>query len=246
MNHLKIVAPGFVGYTGQIGQYMFKDGISVEPIGPVDADRLSASVACVRLNKDGDVIVEGDAGPAQRLIDLGLTRADVVAPLRTATEAEMHADQREAAVRAKHDKVSFFTRGELEHIAREGGIKALRLKADVWSVRHRSIPTLIDLILEAQDEYKKRHENRSVKTAAVEDDVEGRPVGKSSDPMLNINTDQLFAQQQLILQQQAPIVAPQDEEPTPTEEPVVEEPATETADGDKVDPQAQDSEKDPE
>jgi len=218
MYHLKIVAPGFVGFTGQVGPYQFVEGLSVDPISKNEADRLSASVACVAVDADGKEI-ESAASPSQRVIDQALIRADVVEPLRTATQEEMIADQREAAIRAKHSKTVFYTGAELEAIAKKGGIKALREVADPWSVRHRSIPTLIELILAAQDAYKARNPDKKVtQSKGSVDEAGGRPVTPSTDPMLNITVDQLYAQQRAV-------VAPIDEPPAPVEEPETEEPA---------------------
>lgn len=198
MTYLKIVEPGFEAYTGQLGQYEFVEGRSVETIPMVDVDRLSAAFRFMLVDDAGEEVA---SGPAERLIAEANGRAAFAESLPRETEEQRVAEQRHLAVKASKPPVSqFFTRKELQNIASEGGIKALRLKADPWGVKHRSIPTLIDMIVSAQAEFLKERDMRmqlaaqaaeAAKPDAVEEDAGGTLVTPSPIAMDNVTVDQI-------------------------------------------------------
>ena len=51
--HVKVVATGWAGFSGNLGGHQFKDGISVDPLPVRQIDRIAALVKCVFINEQG-------------------------------------------------------------------------------------------------------------------------------------------------------------------------------------------------
>lgn len=169
--HLKLVQAGYEGYTGPIGPYDFVDGLSVDKIPLNDRDRLSAAFQLVEIDDNGD---EHPAGAAHRLV---ADRANIVAAEEAAknelvrmTDAEKAAEDIMAVlggVKVRH----MHSEKALEQIAEEGGISRLRLVANEWHCRSKSIPDLIQRVLGAQNAYIKRAIDALVEKGADQEAV---------------------------------------------------------------------------
>jgi hypothetical protein len=169
MKHLKITQKGWAGYSSAIGGVPFKDGISEHPVPRYIADRISSGISMVEINEDGS---ETPAGVAHRLVSEARERAPVAKPLERATEEELKDEAALDAIRASKAPVdTFYTGEELEAIVDAKGIKGLREIADRWEVRHRSIPTLIGLVLKAQTKHLEERNLRLQKIADRQDEA---------------------------------------------------------------------------
>lgn len=146
---LKIVQKGYEGYSGPIGPYEFKDGVSVEYIPLNQRDRLAAAFQMVEIEDDG---TEVPAGAPARLLRERAREAEAAKPMPRMTEAEKRADDIRVLLGGVKPRPTY-TRAALEEVAEKDGIAGLRAVAEPWGVRSKSIPGLIDLILKAQDEY---------------------------------------------------------------------------------------------
>lgn len=169
MNKLKITQAGFENYTGPLGPVEFVDGVSVEAVPVITADRLAAGMSLQKLDEAGNEI--GQAGAAARMVGGVTIPAEVLTPLKNASEEDISADRRRVAEAQKRPPVSrIYSVNELKAIADEGGISALREVAKPWGVRERSIPKLIQEIMQAQGEFQKRiqeAEDKDNKAAAI-------------------------------------------------------------------------------
>lgn len=158
MKHLKIVAKGWIGYTGNLGVITFKDGISAEPVPDHLRDRLSAVCAMVEVDESGN---ELPAGISHRMIAEARNRAPVGQPLERMTEGEHAIERKLESLRAEKPPVSrLYEPQELEAIASKGGIRALREIGDPWNVKDRTIDGLIKAILGAQRAFMDKRQQR--------------------------------------------------------------------------------------
>lgn len=181
MKHLKIVAKGFEGYNGLLGQDRFVDGVSVEPLPRNVRDRLSATMQMIEIDAEGE---EQAAGVAHRLVSDSEMRAPVLEESPRMTESEKIEEMRQRILRGEKIPVSrFYTLGELEAVADKSGIKGLRVIADPWGLKSKRIVDLIRAILTAQDNY---NEQRKIALAQVGLDESGKesPVEKE-EPVKN-------------------------------------------------------------
>lgn len=139
MNKIKIVEPGFEGFTGNLFGIEFSNGISDRSVLPFEAARIGAAIRIVAALDGGE---EGaQLGPSQTLLDLshvemGLAQGPA-APIETVGVPE-----------AESNRV--YTREDLAQIADAEGITGLRRIGDKINVRGRSIGELIDAILKYQ------------------------------------------------------------------------------------------------
>lgn len=152
MKLIRLMSRGWDTYTGFLGQVEFKDGLSVGPVEKNIADRIAGSITAVEEDsKTGDQV---EAGQASRFKARATTEAPVNLGLRRATDEELKAEQVVLAAEAKNGKVErLYNREQLEAIASEKGITALRVIAKPWVVKDRAIPGLISRIIAAQDIY---------------------------------------------------------------------------------------------
>lgn len=149
MKYLKLTQKGYENYSGPIGSYEFVDGLSVEPVHRVDRDRLAAAFQFDEIDDDGIVM---EAGVAARLLRDRAEVAEVVAPTPVSTQAELDAEHAAFLKTIARDTAGLpiYTRIQLEKIIDKGGMAALRKIAEPWNVKHRSIPDLVKLVLDAQ------------------------------------------------------------------------------------------------
>jgi hypothetical protein len=147
MMKLKVATSRMAGYTGVLGPVRFTDGVSDEYLPRHIRDRMAASMEFLEVDQDGN---ETPAGAQHRLIRDNAERAPQVSDLKRQTAEEKAAEVASNQVIAAKVPV-IETRASLEAIAEKGGIKALREVGNKWAVKHRSIPTLIEMILDAQE-----------------------------------------------------------------------------------------------
>lgn len=174
MKHLKIVSAGWAGYTGYLGIVEFKDGVSVDPVPRNIADRLTGLVQFVEIDAEGN---EETTGISHRLVQESAARVPVLENLDRQSEADRVQEDKLEAMRAEKPPVErFYTGQQLEEVASEKGMKGLRVIGDAWGVKHRSIPELIRLILQAQNEFltkrNKRMQELSERAAAAQKEAE--------------------------------------------------------------------------
>ena len=170
MKTLKIIQSGWEGFTGWLGPVWFDNGISREPTTPQIANQLSGIVQMVEIGADGS---EKAAGIAQAMVE-GKGLAYVETPLIEVSSEELEAEARLAAEKAQKPPVEEFnTVEELEAIASEKGINGLREIGAKWDVKERSIPKLIKLILEAQEDFKTRLKGGAVVSSPTVGDIPG-------------------------------------------------------------------------
>lgn len=153
MKSLKIVQSGWEGYTGWLGPVQFENGVSIEPTTDQIANQLSGIVSIEEVMSDGSSQVTGvTEGMVQ-----GKGIAYIETPLVKVSQEEADAERQLAAEKASKPSVEdFHSVEQLEAIASEKGINGLREIGNLWGVRERSIPKLIRLILEAQEDLKSR------------------------------------------------------------------------------------------
>jgi hypothetical protein len=154
VRHVKITQAGFEGYTGHIGIIDFADGVSVEPLPAIIVNRISAALEIAFVNEDGST---EQAGVAYQLVGGATLPAEVVEPLKTATQEQLDADRKARDGASQEVALTDYTEASLQAIADKEGIKGLRPIGEDLDVRERSIPGLIDLILKKQAEIAEKH-----------------------------------------------------------------------------------------
>lgn len=164
---LKITQKGFENYSGPIGVYMFENGVSIEPIPANERDRLSASIECVEVDQSGKEVT---AGIAHRLVADAKMRAPVEKPMLRQSVSEKVEEQVSDAEKIMGNVKPIYSPEELDKIIEDGGIKELRGVAKEWNCKSKSIPALRQMILDAQEEYLKKHGDKieKVKKAITE------------------------------------------------------------------------------
>lgn len=166
MKRIKIVEAGWENYTAELAGIQFVDGVSVGPVPRHQADRVGGMIKVIEIDADG----EGEpVGSASRLVGGVTIAAPVVDGLRQPTPEEVEAERHEMALQAKNKPAStFYSREALEEIADLRGLKGLRQVAGPWNVRDRSIPSLINEILSAQEKYMQRLEAAGVERPVLQ------------------------------------------------------------------------------
>lgn len=171
---LKVVSPMWANYTGSLGRIAFVDGVSVEALSRQTRDRLSASMQFVEVDEDGE---ETPAGVAHRLVSESHMRADVVDALTLQSED----DKKKEAIQdvlSQTATTDIFSKEDLEKIADKKGIKGLRDVAERWGVKHRSIPVLIQMILDSQERWVIARDRRLAEKVAAEVAARGVEIGE--------------------------------------------------------------------
>lgn len=135
---LKLLQPGYEGFTGLLGVTFFENGVSVDSVPLREARNIAISISCQY--EDGS-----DPNPAQGLLNNMDLEAKVTAP----GEFEQPPVEKQL--------LPVVTEAELEAIADKGGIKALREVAVTYGVKGTSIAEIIREILDvikAQEQAK--------------------------------------------------------------------------------------------
>ena len=164
---LKITQPGWDNYNGMLGGTEFVNSVSAEPVTQIIANRLSAVVQMVQLDANGD---EQGVG-----ITFGMVAGKGIAlvepePLKVASQEDIDDELRLSRMaKGKPPVDDFHTIDSLNKIADDLGIGGIREAAKPWGVKERSIPKLITMILEAQEEFRRFQTGEAlVKSAEVE------------------------------------------------------------------------------
>lgn len=133
---LRLTAPGWQTYTGQMGVIFFENGLSVADVLPVDAVRVA-----------GVIGAEWEDGRPANVSQIYLDNMQ--------TEAAVLKDNREpeAPVEPKKEEVAApavtYTEEQLAEIADKQGIAGLREIAEPLGIKGNSIAGLISAILKA-------------------------------------------------------------------------------------------------
>jgi hypothetical protein len=133
---IKIVEPGWAGYTGLFGCHEFEDGVSVDELSKADAAQLAALVAIENVADNSNPSV------AQLILD-SQNKPAPVETVVTAAQVQVVADEK------------VWTADELAAEADKGGIKAIRAISGPRGLRGTSIAELIGQILTKQAEAAK-------------------------------------------------------------------------------------------
>jgi hypothetical protein len=167
---VKIKQSGWENYTGEVGEIVFENGVSVESVTQRQIDRVAASISVMLVNEEtGDL---ENTGEAYRMIGGVTIPAVSFTPLEVQTEQEKIEEEMRFARESGKPRVSkFYTNDELMDIADAGGIKGLRVVAEPWSIKGKSIDTMIEDILNAQSEFLKGNKFQPEQTATQQVDV---------------------------------------------------------------------------
>lgn len=137
---LKIVESGWETYSDYFGGFKFTDGLSDDPISYADSQRLGSFIRIEGVDDDKQV------GEGQTQVEIVDHKADVVVAAAEHAPVTVSAD--EAA--AKIEGTLRYNRAELEAIADQGGINAIREIAEKFGVKGRGIAELIREIIQKQ------------------------------------------------------------------------------------------------
>lgn len=135
MPRIRITSPGWSNFNGYFGIVEFRDSVSVESVGRIEAERLAALIQfeTVPDNEDG---IARDPSAAQRIVD---TYADDLGHATLLTQAELP--------KPPEPEKPTYTPEQLADLADVGGIAAVRKAADPLGVTGASISELIGKIL---------------------------------------------------------------------------------------------------
>mgnify|MGYP000980230257 FL=1 len=135
MPRIRITSPGWSNFNGYFGIVEFRDSVSVESVGRIEAERLAALIQfeTVPDNEDG---IARDPSAAQRIVD---TYADDLGHATLLTQAELP--------KPPEPEKPTYTPEQLSDLADVGGIAAVRKAADPLGVTGASISELIGKIL---------------------------------------------------------------------------------------------------
>jgi len=155
---IKILGVGYAGFTGLFGQVEFKDAISVDHVSKMEANRLGSILQIVEVDEEGNEVKP--VGIGQHDIDCRKQRAEIAQPLEIAkvepvNDEKIKAKVEEQSIEEPNQNVAKievkkYTEAELEVIADEKGIVALREIGDPLNAKSNSISGLIPKILAAQ------------------------------------------------------------------------------------------------
>lgn len=192
MARIKIIQPGWEGFTGDIGQTAFEDGVSVEHVTQRQINIIGASLTLVTVDEDGDETGE-DPRVQHALITETALRAPVLEGLAVATDADMKAG---TANLPDASTVVFHTQAELETIASAKGLAGLREITDALNVKARSINEAIRIILKTELKLKAQMEaNGELPRAdAVPAPAESDEVVEGEEPPVERTAEELAAE----------------------------------------------------
>lgn len=136
---LRLTAPGWQTYTGQMGVIFFENGLSVGDVLPVDAVRVAGVIGAEW--EDGR-----PANVSQIYLDNMQTEAAVMQDNR---EPEAPVVEIKSEVTQVTSPEVTYTEAQLAEIADNGGITALREIATPLGIKSNSIAAMIAAILKA-------------------------------------------------------------------------------------------------
>lgn len=136
---IRIIEPGWAGFTDYMGAVQFVDGVSVDDVSRADMQHLASLVQI-------ETVEDEPRNPsiAQVLIDTNTRPAETMAsPTASAPVAEVVPGKR-------------YSPDELMAVADAKGIKGLREIADPLNVKANSIAELMGKILQVQEDQSQR------------------------------------------------------------------------------------------
>lgn len=136
---VKIVEPGWEGYTGNFGVAVFENGVA--ELSELEANRVGAAVRIVELNEDDE---------EDGVVNIGheITKTkDMSAPV----EERVEVTEEPAPKTEEVEEREVHTREQLEAIADAEGIKGLRVIADPLGIKSTKMLELIEKIMEAEN-----------------------------------------------------------------------------------------------
>jgi hypothetical protein len=138
---LRLTAPGWETYTGQMGVIFFENGLSVSDVLSIDAVRVAGVIGAEWENGT-------PANVSQIYLDNMNTEASSVQETTVAKETEVSTEE-VPTVDIVQVVAGTYTEEELAKVADESGITGLRAIATPLGVKGNSIRSLIDGILKA-------------------------------------------------------------------------------------------------
>ena len=152
---LKLIGKQFVNFTGQFGGIDWENGISVNDVNPIEANRIASIVGAKFL--DGS-----DASECDKIISMKNMESPYRQTSRPLTVEEIKNFEKEKNKRPldvekenksqpKKQTLKIYTREELEKIADEKGLNGLREVAVPYGVTANKVSSLIFKILDRQD-----------------------------------------------------------------------------------------------
>lgn len=152
---LKLIGKQFVNFTGQFGGIDWENGVSVNDVNPIEANRIASIVGAKFL--DGS-----DASECDKIISMKNMESPYRQTSRPLTVEEIKNFEKEKNKRPldvkKENKsqpqkqtLKIYTREELEKIADEKGLNGLREVAVPYGVTANKVSSLIFKILDRQD-----------------------------------------------------------------------------------------------
>ena len=138
---LRLTAPGWQTYTGQMGVIFFENGLSVADVLPVDAVRVAGVIGAEW--EDGR-----PANVSQIYLDNMQTEAAIAKDNRE-PEAPVEAKLTDAAPLVADLMAPTYTEDQLAAIADKSGIAGLREIAEPLGIKGNSIAGLVAAILKA-------------------------------------------------------------------------------------------------
>lgn len=143
MPHIILKEPGFENFSGLFGTIYFEDGRSVESVSNHEAQRFGAITRCE--TEDGL-----NPSPSQAAVDNRTLTASEERATVEPTNEELQTQKKsiDKPVTLGDLVQAEISRERLEKIADKSGIAGLRKIADPLGVKDKSVPGLIEKILE--------------------------------------------------------------------------------------------------
>lgn len=160
---IKIVNGIFAGYTGVLGMgRQFIDGASVEPLATAEAQMIAAEGDAYVIDAEGDFVLD-DAGRPFKVMPGAMPFPDSLGISFVDSKREVRIEETEAIsdepthVVADVEATSTgeqptYSREQLEAVADSEGLRGLREIGDAVGAKGKSIPELIERILDKAGE----------------------------------------------------------------------------------------------
>ena len=143
---IKLIEPGYEGFSGMFGTVAFEDGVSVNHVSHAEINLLASIVKVVDFESEAEVgNLATEAASWDKTADVIYypTLADIEAG-RTSPETNSPIQESQVA------NVKLHTKESLEEIADKKGVAGLREIADPLGIKATSITKLIEKILASQ------------------------------------------------------------------------------------------------
>jgi antitoxin component HigA of HigAB toxin-antitoxin module len=151
MKKIKIAVQGWECFSGMLGNITFKDGISEEIVSIKDRERIGGTIYVEEFDEENPDLPGEQVGSTVSILKIG----DIAAEMENTLEYGLKesSDAEILVTKTKQSDRKIYPLEELEAIATEKGIKAIRELAVPYDLKGTSIQDLIDRILKAQDSY---------------------------------------------------------------------------------------------